>query len=576
MSTTLVGPIAEKAKRVELLTKHIEEKAANQSWLSEILHRENEEKKWSGLFPYAVCKRGVGKVKKEGSSLPQKQPTHSPEGKERKPLFLLNIPMGVSPGSTQIKERVDKLLKTLKDQSYSSKASLSCEQVVNKLAVVIGVNQIESIDAALNHTFKETILTIDTSKTKFSHRVQGFLWVPEWEQKVDSKKIYPKEKAFTVLKCLTPNRAKIIREQLEGKGTIHIDLRAQIPYQKIREHIKNSACNLKLVEDIQKKAKFKAFYFVTMDDDIQGLRSQKLGYFSHLEEEIAQIYKKNLIGPHIISLGYQLSDEALPIPRLAVQCDMAVRTAMNQIIPGSVYMPEPGTAYQLSIADLKRFSFCTKKNEKALESRRAIQNGLNKGLFEKKHIHFIGSKALLTSMPARMKTANATKYATLTPADLRKKEVLKALRGISQVHFSPLDWAHAVFEALPDNLKKGDRGICQKLSGILSRVFVSFDFIHMATELIDTKACFSIYEEAIKAIYAAQKEDKVKCSRGLPVMQIPKGLERYKIALQSQFSLLLNAKKDLVMLKASPSDIEKIIECAFVSAKALFKELSKH
>ena len=477
--------------------------------------------------------------------------------------------MGVAP-LTPVQNKIKSLLKKLTNESFSTEEVSSTAEARQKLAVVVGVNQIRSIDERANVVFRDAIKTF-VSKTEVPNRVAGFFWDPHWEPKSDGAKIFSKEKSYLFVRYLGEGRVDQLREQLEGQGTINTALRSQIPYSTIREKIKASDSTMEFAKGM--KNQNSPVYFMTMDDDPVRLYDSetKKGSLSLYEEAIEKTHKEKGFLPSVISLGYQLSlsSGALPIPRLSVQCDMKVREAMNRIIPGSAYMPEPCTAYYLSdsgklVDNLRKFSFSDKS--KGLESRRAVSNGIKSGILQEDRIVFLAISSLVTTMPERMEEGSSTcrKYKNLSPADIKKTEVLNALRGVSQVHFSPLDWAHNLYIALPEEVKKDNGpGIFGKLSGILSKVFNAFDPITFALHKTMTfDIAFAMYEQAIEALVKPQG------------IQGDRNLRNHKDFLERQLGILNRAKEDLQNLNMSPAWVQRVVLAAKASGKALFHELN--
>ncbi len=571
------------------LEKKFKSTSANRSWLSEILSR-NQSEMEADLFPYQVKEKGKAEIGTK-CYVPNERPTLFPAGVARKPVFLLNIPLGFAPNDSNIRVKVQKLLTRLQRESFSTNTLNSKRQALNKLAVVIGANQIQSIDSKVNRLFIESIREIPLFQN-LPYRIEGFFSVPEWEKnnlwkkkatvKILPGRIYDRKKAFLVLKCIDPKKAEKIRKILEGGPEgVSKNVKSQIPYQKIREHIKDSASTLFFAKKFSKEGFKSPVYFTTFDGDCKGLRNTE-GYFTLLEKQILHERKKDSL-PHIISLGYQLEDTALAIPRLAVKCDMLVREAMNEIIPGSVYMPEPGTAYLLSdvLEGLKKFSFLGKTGPQTFESRRAISNGIKSELFEQSKIVFLNKPSLITQMPNRMSSTVAEKYKKLKAADIKKAEVLRALRKVSQVHFTPLAWAHYVYEGLPSDIKKGEH-IYGHLSKFLSKIFNVFDPIGAVYTFNSSKkfslkkfdTVFSIYEKYSQALIEGERNDKITGSED-PQLVLKKSLKEHKDFIQTRFSILLDAKAELVKLGMEDEWIEKIIDAAKASGLALYKELKR-
>lgn len=579
------------------LEQHLQEKHINHFWLTQVLHEKNGET----YFPYQPTISGA-KVGSRANIVPDNHTVEHPVGSQRKPMFLINIPVAHLPQSKGY-EKINQLVTALKTESFGYNSQNSQKQAIKKLAVVIGVNQIKSIDQRVNRRFEKYISEMPEIDG-ICCQVFGFFWNPAWtendkwkkgkvveetlKKKKFSAKVHDKRKAFLLLKCVNPAKAKEVRHVFEGSSKgISFYIREQIPFQKIRERIKDSEATKVFARKMAEKSETSPLLFMTMDGDVAKLRTQLNGYFSTYEEIMAKTKREKGYYPSVLSLGYQLADTALPIPKFAVKCDMVVRAAMNRIIPGSVYMPEPGTAYYLSrggqfVSNLEALSFVDgkKKGENGLESRRAITNGIEKGILDQSRMVFEPNGALQTAMPGRMKTKAVEKYDTLTRDDFKKKEVYKALRGVSQVHFSPLDWAHNLTEGLPKEARAGQGGY-QKVSGILSRVFNVFDpitFIYNfpTDEAFSEKVtdALTLHEVYTTNLIDGERNNKVVKVRNRTCLKLDDTLKPYDDYLQGQFSVLITAKNEL-LTRLDAEWVKKIIDAARASGKALCAELKK-
>lgn len=568
------------------LERHLQEKYINHFWLTQVL--EGDKSSMREVFPYQIKKQGTARITRKENVVPAQQPESMPVGIFGKPSFLVNIPMGVGP-FTPVRTKVTSLVKKLTEGSFSDCATSSQIEAQKKLAVVIGINQMKSLDKRVNALFEWKICSLTFARGE-AHRVEGFFWEPEWEENrswqtfKDTKKAlkkepileercYTKETAYLIVKCFDSRRAMQLKDQLEGISLLNEDAQTQIPFCAIRERIKNSVSTFAFAKAM--KTRTGPVYFMTMDADAVQLRPNTKGCLSLYTNVIEKTFKKEGFFPSVLTLGYHLGEAALPIPRLAVRCDMKVREAMNQVIPGSVYMPEPCTAYYLSangklVSNLKKISFHVAK-KKGFESRRLIENGIAQGSLQKEHIVFKAIPSLETTMPTRMGEASTCQRETLSAQAIKLKSTLKALRGVSQVHFNPLSWGHNLYEGLPSKVKKGQvAGIYGKLSGVLSHVFTAFDPIAFALgEKMTFDRAFKIYEKAVSELL----NPKTKISRKKLLIQVSDELKPYKAFLQGHFALLTEAKTELKELELDDVWISQIVEAAKASGKALFDEL---
>lgn len=591
-------------KHGHMLKEHLREKCINRFWLGEALNTHANPHRY---FPYRPEMDGQATIENKQFT-PILAPFSLPQDAPGKPAFLVNIPVAHLPLASGY-EKLESMIKRLKEETFGqTTAAASRAHAQSKLAVVFGVNQIQSIDSEVNQAFEKYIEEIPRIDG-LPYRVTGFFWTPSWEENSSWKKvkgvektlankpsleekIYSRDRAFRILKYINPPRAKSIRQLLEGQGSLSLALQSQIPFQQIRQTIKESPFTLAFAQKFSTSPKPRPVFFVTMDADFLKLRTSAKGYFSIYEDIIAETKHKKGYYPNVISLGYQLSPDALPIARIAVKCDQNVRIAMHTHIPGSIYFPEPGTGYYLSrngklIENLQKFSFLAPsgQDKRAFESRRAINNGIRLRILHQSRFIYEPKYALITTMPGRMATTTAKKYQTLNPADFKKWEVLRALRGISQVHFSPLDWAHYLYEGLPANLKTG-AGIYGKTSRVLSRIFAAFDPINLIQTYKKTEAAsyprafnkiFGFYQKYSEALYKGERKGNYTIIRRIPGPQIKLNheLEKTRIFIQAQFSLLMSAKDELAELGFSDPLQEKVIDAARASGHAILSTLQE-
>ncbi|MBX7066988.1 MAG: hypothetical protein K1X28_07140 [Parachlamydiales bacterium] len=431
----------------QLLERHVEQRFANHYWLEQCLGGDEE------AFPYRASESAEGTVLKPFSAGEEVGSRVSPD-ESASSHFIVNIPMRRLPSNSLDHSKIRHLFDLIRDQSFGRTSRISAEQVKKRLAVVLGINQIHSLDPALNRNFKDFIRTVPLIGD-VANRVIGFFWRPIWRRDIGvkpedamnqnqwellKKRLLPAEKAFLLLKALSPENAAKVRKTYEQPGGLHPSIVDQVPYQRIREQIKNSGATRTYVSQLQEDAPDASIYFTTMDADFSDLRAgTRKGIFSRLEELIEEEES-----PSIASLGYSLDEQEKIILRLAVKIDMAVRATMPM-----PYFPEPFTAYKVrrpnQPAFLHKISFLGRGN--GLESRRFIQNG-EKWFTDGAVLKADGG--LVTDAPGRMKTEYNQKFETLTLAILKNKRTLQALRSrVIQSHAFPKQWADIFYAGLP-------------------------------------------------------------------------------------------------------------------------------
>jgi hypothetical protein len=343
------------------LEKHIAIKAANLSWLSNCLE------KGASFFPYRISTDEVGEVLYDTFCFPENQNAERPEPlQQTSPCFLVNIPDGRTPSRKPKDVKYAEIVQKLKTEAFSTTSSASSRMSRSRLVVVIGTNQAESLDPRLNEDFVKLIKKTEIVSGIACKRL-GFLWRPKYKVKKYSSRLYTPQKSFLLLKQLSEKRANEVRKDIEEKnGSLHPNIREQIPFQLIREAILKSNISRDFAQQLQIAAPRSPLYFTVMDADFLSLRADKtLGIFSKVLEVTSVDRPLSVIGS-----GYLAADDELPLIQLGVRIDMAVRAAMTKILPYSAYLPEPFLCVLLRHPDqnhhLSQLSFLGKGN--ALES----------------------------------------------------------------------------------------------------------------------------------------------------------------------------------------------------------------
>ncbi len=414
-----------------VLGRHIQQKAENQDWVFECLQGNPEH------FPYRPDAKGKATITTPFIPTDQSEAYITPPD-EPSPLFVVNIPMGRLPSRTLDYSKYSALFELIRTESFGDTDEESAETVKTKVAVVLGINQVKSIDPELNRNFKSYIQDIPLIDGVVSRTI-GFFWQPEWT--TTKKKAYPLNKGFQILKAISSQMAEKVRKKHEQPKGLAKSISSQIPFQRIRETIKNSRFTRDFVKTMEEDAPDSTIYFTIMDDDCISLKGSATGegIFSRLDAVIAEHEE-----PSIVSLGYSLDEDELPLLRLAVEIDMAVRSTMPM-----PYFPEPCSAFKIRRAGtpnfLRTLSFIGAG--RGLESRRLTQSGLRELI---DGAVFIGDGGVVTTAPDRMKTVYNQSVLALTTAILMKKGSLQALRGRTlQTHAFPKQWADILYAGLP-------------------------------------------------------------------------------------------------------------------------------
>lgn len=436
------------------LEDHLRAKLGNRYWLEPCLEGN------ANAFPYRPDENGRAQVETAHPIRPKAATLVNPTPQNGgEPLFLVNIPHGVSPSKRHTSTGVDRVMNLLRNESFGTTAEASRSLVGERTATVIGMNQIRSIDSSYNRSFKRFIEAL-RFPAGLPVRIFGFFWEPQWTRwwgegpqegpkpsqkwekvkwdSLNSKTLYALSKAYRLLKFLSPDSAKKVRKEHEQPKKLHPSILAQIPYQGLRERIKNSKPTRDFLGQMEQGAPQSNIYFTTMDADTQNLRPKRgdPGAFSRMETLIAQHHE-----PSIVSLGYQLPPTEAPLLRLAVKMDMAVRATMPM-----PYFPEPCAGFKVRKANEPNFLYelTFKGAGRGLESRRLIESGRNR----LRDGAVLGGEGIITTTPNRMKT-KTNQAPELTLDRLKQKSSLQALRSNRiQTHAFPKQWADVFYAGL--------------------------------------------------------------------------------------------------------------------------------
>lgn len=516
------------------LNKYLKIKLANKTWLLPCLKGEIKK------FPYRIYDKGTGQVLSDQIYYPKYKNTTNPKNSQKvSPRFIVNIPDGRSPSQNPLDQKYEKMLKRLKTQSFSTTSSASSRMFKSRVAVVIGTNQVESLDMAFNRAFVKMIKKTFCFSSIACRRF-GFLWIAEYCCNTFNKLFYSPKKSFLLLKVLSKAKAKKVRELVElHEEKLHPNIISQIPFQKIREIILRSKLTHDFANKFQKTSLASPIYLTVMDSDFLSLRmSDKKGLFTKASDVTS--VRKPL---SVIGAGYSTHKGELPIIRLAVRIDMAVRFAMTRVIPYSAYLPEPFLCVLLRKPNqnhhLKKLSFLGRGT--ALESRRLIKNGKTLKIFDNRMFFIL--KGIVTTSPERWKTKKNRSCKKLTIAKIKQKKFLKAIRGLSQSHVHPKKWADQVYSAIDFS--------CSLVTDATTPMMYIYHVFDPIKRMFARKGHFTV-----------RAFNEVMANYNNPLSD-------------TQVKLLKTYKTRLKKLGMSEKLIDQIIIAAKVSGKAIYKELCR-
>ncbi|MES2615027.1 MAG: hypothetical protein V4591_06400 [Bdellovibrionota bacterium] len=516
-------------KKYKDIDEHLKKKIANHDWMSTCLEGN------SSSFPYRLSENGKADIA-QNSFFPTTPHAKMPseEKDQKNPSYLVNIPMAYS----SLKKNpalLTYLLNLFQKESFGGTDRESDDFSRYRLAVVIGINKHKSLDNASNNDFSDNISSLVPIQG-ISYRVLGFFWDPVWKKHTPDLFLYDARKGYKILKALSLKSAEKVLDFLEGSSSY---LQTQVPFQKIRERIKNSDASRTFAEHFTAHAREAPTYFGVMDADCQSLRTNHVGLFSSIDQVALQHNN-----PSAISCGYSVPSNEWPLILLGVKLDMYVRAAMTSIIPYSAYLPEPGSFFCIRRVSgdhfLARTSFLSTGT--ALENRRFVQNGRLHKIFDDRVV-FLKHGGVVTSTPARMRTQKNENIQFLTKKILKQKASLKALRDIAQSHATPKQWADNVYVALDFS--------CSQVTDV-------------TTPMMDI---FKIYDP-ISRMYALY--DRFTCKSFDDIMKT-----YFDPLTDLQKKILQEEKNKLFALKMPEDMVKLIIEAAKVSGKAIYQALSE-
>ena len=513
-------------------------------------------------FPHAPVEDGSAKIGR--SFLPKKEmlafPSCGPEGKS--PVYIITMPFLVS-GFDDKYQKLKEKVKLIKNESFGRSSAASALQAAKRLALVIGQNRCLSLDERVNRKFISYIEGVPRING-IAFRTFGFFWEPQWAPTVKRKELYSKERSFLLLKVLRPDAADRLSAAIEAKKGHFSALRSQIPYQQIRETIKNSPFVQAFAEEGNA-----SLYLALLDDDIVQLRTDKLGLYSHYDQLIEQF------DPDVATTGYRAPDGEVEGMRIAVALDMAVRDAVASVVPLGPYYPEPNMIVRL-VKPVNKYSYLGGNSER-LESRRIIQNGIGSKLIDSKKLVFSAEGSAAISLD-RLKTDKISKFTEVNSKTAAQKGFLEAIHGISQTHAFAKQWAENLYAALPVKCRVTD------CTTPLMCVFSTFDLTRFCRDFsaIQGKKYsyrdFQLWKEKYSSVVelfssAKTRNEKAEAFAELFFDAEDESHESAKKFFLTKFDKFKKALADLGQLGLDQEWVEKIVLAGKRSGEAIHQLL---
>lgn len=483
-------------------------------WLQAVLAGDAPHK-----FPYHYADTASKTIELDTSLYPEDQLKTPPQFKppKKQVAYVLTIPLLAEEDFAKTAEKLDKLASVIKNQAFYEKDCKEAPDVNERVFVVFGVNCPHSLDTAQNEAFVISIRQFQKI-TKVNAVVIGTQWHPkimnpgssrvspskkanqELEKKAhtafQSLKEANLEKALQVQgylrsqKCTKKNKSG---DEVESRKT---RLRRQIPYQQIRDWLKNES--LPWIQFLLSQPDAPTLYFGCLDGDTLSLNGegQEMGLLKTYDRMVLQ----STVPPMLMSTGYFFPQDVDSVTALANRIDMHIRTYMAKYAPLFLYYPEPNLFILLNELCkgpewITKFSFVGGAGNDT-EARRLLENLT--GYLQVDRVRFVASRCLITTPPKRM-IASKSKLGALSFKDLTP-DVLKSMRGISQTHFKPNIWASNVYSGLKV-IERLPEGITQSrtVTAIFMHIFNVFDITAWGFDLAITRP---VYQEFINGITA--------------------------------------------------------------------------
>ena len=238
---------------------HLLERLNNHPWIEATLAGDAKK------FPYRIAEKGKA-VLDQMDYVANNPSKLLPVGTDGKTRYLVNIPC-TSRMIKKVPNYFTFLEKLFIEQSAHS-ISASNSFAKESLSVVVGVNQPKSIDPSKNRELATIFDTLPKAQ-ELPFNVFVFFWIPQWEvSNYGIKHLYPKERAYLLIKALsTPESTVALRilGNTEGETSLSPDLVNQIPFQQIRNRIKESVVTKRFLQHYERTSPNSRIYYGVMN-----------------------------------------------------------------------------------------------------------------------------------------------------------------------------------------------------------------------------------------------------------------------------------------------------------------------
>jgi hypothetical protein len=301
----------------------------------QVVDRPGEVNKANGRVKSYCTTKVIFRIRK-GCSFNEYEPGHFTE---KAPGYIVNLPLVLGLDRKANIEKLRKIERLFQRQSFSDSDAKSEVKTLTRLVVVIGANRCKSLDKSRNSIFKEFIKSHQIA-TMIELKLFGFFWKPVWQKTIgdttETVSMKVVSKFFRALQKIDPELAEEVRLMHEQPDT---GIYHRVPYQEIRETVKNSYHTQEAVRWLRSYHVPRLLYLAIMDPDCVSLRNDGKGLFSHYNRIVKGKLASNGTAPTMMSTGYKAPEDAPPQIILTIKLDQAARAAMADYFPGAPYLP---------------------------------------------------------------------------------------------------------------------------------------------------------------------------------------------------------------------------------------------
>lgn len=336
-----------------------------------------------------------------------------------------------------ISKVVEPFLFKIADNSFEDDEKNYLKSHVSAVSASIGLNRMKSLSTRKNNSLMLELQSKVNNVAEIRYKIFGIFWKCQWYDKngktVDQ--IYV-TKFYKQLKRIDRQKAQKFRESEE----VNID----VPYQQLREYLKNHENTKKLVQEFRRENAEANIYISLIDADTVDFNGVYSAYW--------RIINELNFAPTVMSTGYEYS-EGEPAFQTASHIDRMLRVKTAEHIPLGVYYPEPNTCILIKEGfDTLQESFIDMRREKCdLESSCILRKIKNRpdAVFV-----FSSDNPLITTIPERANTTKNGRNSTVSTIPFSPEFIqgasptktdFKSLKQVAQSSFREYIWYSNIF-----------------------------------------------------------------------------------------------------------------------------------